>query len=265
MSGGSHNVKYGYSASLNDSSWAEIQAIARSGQAASFFSVGDKKNGVTGINNVLDYDFDNYSFEESSTRTSTYTVAIMHINYNDDKNIIFCTKGYPLSYLGGRYIDSNRWQDIWTSMEKYLSGIGPKVFPDAYNYMKSTNIRVRKIRYKEGLQWGEVENFNESVKIWIPTRENVDSKYVYGFSYFSSDKRRQLTSTPTKWRTSSAMMITQSSLSSGLWCAMVDKDGYIIDTGTWNSTTRVPAPADGSYSPEGSGLKYPSPLCFCIG
>lgn len=47
----SHNVNYGYSASFAEATWAEIQAIAQTGLASNYYSVGDSK--VTSSQNFI--------------------------------------------------------------------------------------------------------------------------------------------------------------------------------------------------------------------
>lgn len=182
----SHNVSYAFSASFNESTWAEINAISASGQAASFYNLGDIKQNVT----VKKYRvYGGVDTPATGTLLGTGTYNVLLYNIERTGRLLICTMGCPLQVSGGW--ETSEYEDdpnkLWIyggdEINLFLKGKASEIMPEVYPYVKeNTGLRYTFC----SLGFAGSGNWYAESYFAIPSERAVTS------GYFTSNDRRKL-------------------------------------------------------------------------
>lgn len=136
----SHNAKYTFSATLQDSSWEEIELISGSGKAKEFFSIGDKK---TVRSKKL-----NGSFDDNGNFTGSESDADIDyvFSHYDGNYMAFTSLSCPVTALSNSGVRRPRgtaytyFQYSTSGLCQYLSNNYRTLFPENHKYLKNTYV-----------------------------------------------------------------------------------------------------------------------------
>lgn len=252
-----HNAQYVFSATFSESSWAEVQAVARSGQASSFYSVGEYK--TTRIQTASgQITADNVSL--SNKQTKNMQVTIVGINVHANAVELMTTEDFPMyimSLTGGERNQGELWSE--SGLRSYLNDNVSEILPDAHSYIKKVNIKTREIGvYKNGANYSQENNLVAvSDYVFLPSVSSLGFNSNAGegdvYPYFKSNSDRVIKSS--KYRTRSSLVYnptwpSSSGMLQSYWYIM--EDGSLCGSGNNNIEA---APNINCYVP----------ICFCIG
>lgn len=239
---------------LSKYTWEEITTITKNGDAAGVFSLGKSKQ-IT----IKTYS-GNFrgAAAQNATSSTTMDAIIVGINLNLDvggysnpkRNIVFCTKGFPLY---GYYSDFGPFttnEDI--ALYNYLA-TADETFTDVYEHAAS--IYVNMARYHStnvGQNHVESRAVQKQAKLFVPTGKNIGWGYGSGprFPYFSTNESRQLDGNK-EWVTTS--IYARNGLYENpqyTYYAGVDSSGAVKDN-------------IGDFLMKTETMLY-RPICFCI-
>lgn len=243
-----------FSATFAESSWAEIQAVARSGQASSFWSIGDEKQ--TSVRTyIIDCHNGNLDQDASISAETLYSGYVRLVAFDGEE--VVGSSGHSVVICSSRAIlYADRSEGIWdnegsnasgkTKLRKFLNSHYSDIFPEAANYIKSVRITTR-VNNGFGDNDG---NYYTTEDFAFPPSANAVGYASYpeegsAYSYFTSDATRMFK--PANGGDQYVQWATRSNTGSGMGSEIrcVNTDGTFYSIGY-------------------TGIKW-SPLCFCIG
>lgn len=229
----SHNVNYGYSASLQQATWEEIQKITQLGLASNVWSIGDTKT-VT-VNKITQD-----SPSSSTTRQNvSMKIILVHFDYNKTTtpNLVFMTKGFPLEIY-----DNNGGDNNYPAEPRSFANTNTFTLitdaTDASKFIVETNLYRKTVStYTSYYPSGNLDRFNMQAYIstlFVPTPKNVglqDDVYEQDtqFSYFSNDNTRIIDST--EWCTGTTSNYVPSVAYTHNYMRGVGSDGHSLAIG----------------------------------
>ena len=159
------NVDYAFSATFAESNWSEIQKIAQSGNADSYFSVGDEKSVIANLcqfNNTID--------NTHTTQSVTTNFRIVGLNHDGENTITVCSKACLFHNTVNQYT-------VWTTKDSRYIGVADRLnaiveemfTSDIYSVMKT----IEKTAYSDG------ETRSATVRMFIPSISEVG---LYSYS-----------------------------------------------------------------------------------
>lgn len=246
------SAKYTFNASFAESTWSEIQAVASSGQADSFFNIGDTKSGVTVGTITGEWSTDGPDGDTTDTieyGTTSMSVVLVGINADAARSLTCCTLGYPMEVFTNFYgINDNvhGWGYSRPSMLVAHSVYAAKILPQIRNYLKEVTVRSKAYR---GTSQSEVMIDVTTDSIFVPSATNLGNDIGEGvqYPYFSTNTRRKL----------SGSVIYGTRSRSG-WNTIYG----VNSDGSFNSNLN---PGDNMTSNYGGNYTIKYPLCFVVG
>ena len=244
------SAEYALSGDPEDYSWQEIKNIAQAGDASGVFSVGATKKVTV---KTFSGNLTNASAGDASESVQMDAV-IVGIDQNLDvgdksnpkKNIVFCTKGFPIYGLF-EVDNSTTYSEV--ALVNFLE-YADESYIDVFQYITPIYVNISGY-HSLNANHKEWNPERPQVKLFVPSGKNVGYQYGTGtkFPYLSSNEKRKLDGDK-EWVTSSLYS------PNGL---------FFRDYGRYTYYVRVDTEGELNESMNiSSDPYYYRPLCFCI-
>ena len=213
VGGTAHNVVYGFNASLNDCTWAEISSISRAGMAQQVFSVGDEKTTQIAF---FDGSTNNKNYSVTKSLRSA-SVVITGINTEASNSITFISRGYPIHVTATMdSVIEDGWPEYVgydkLSVSSFISSHASEIFPEAYSYIRSMSLQHWILNPFDPDKYTTYPKSGRmSAMVWPPAGDETGCNRGYYvedggnlFPLFSTYSRKNLDGTGKGWVTRSA-------------------------------------------------------------
>ena len=220
----SHNVVYGWSATMDDFTWSEIKSMGKSGTAKKVFSLGDTKASGNRTARLVGFDCDKNS--SGQVIPLSFVFASPEGSFAHETGSLFYTDEL-VDYAAGTLYDDVS-SDLKNVMENFQKAYGFQA--DGIEQFSGYVLPVNICNLFGNIQSTAEREYNSLV--------NIDGEANYGarYPYFSSNSRR---ATGEKYFTGTV---------AGSWgdCCLIDTDGDLAPDG----------PIGSSY--------FGAMFCFCV-
>ena len=244
------SAEYVLSGDPEDYSWQEIKNIVQAGDASGVFSVGaTKKVTVKTFSGNL-----TSASAGDATESVQMDAVIVGIDQNLDvgdksnpkKNIVFCTKGFPIYGLF-EVDNSTTYSEV--ALVNFLEN-ADESYIDVFQYITPIYVNISGY-HSLNANHAEWHPERPQVKLFVPSGKNVGYQYGTGtkFPYFSSNEKRKLDGDK-EWVTSSLYS------PNGLFFNDYGRYTYYVRVDTEGKLNESMNMSSDPY--------YYRPLCFCI-